>query len=181
MKLKNIVSSLAMVGALASSGAAFAQSWTGHHRSDDNDTSARRHTRVRVKADIIGTRQLDEGRGVATFKIKPEMRRDGLALATDGANVKILSVEFVYSDGRVVKERVRQTMGDGQAMTIQTGRPPGLRTVRVRYAMNDNDYYDSYSYSTRLRLVQLHTGDGYTHEEDLWKYHDDEGYYPDED
>jgi hypothetical protein len=187
MKLKNIISSLAMIGALGSGGAAFAQRWTGHHHSNSNSDSNYENRdgtwhRTRSRADIIGTGRLDEGRGTVAFTFQSGMRRDGLALSTNAGHLRILSVEFVYSDGRVVRERVRQSLGDGQMMTIQTGRPPGLRVVRVRYAMGSDDSYGyDQSSSARLRLIQIHTGDGYTHDEDLWKNHPDEGYYPDDD
>jgi hypothetical protein len=133
------------------------------------DPYSYRHHRVHEERerDVVGTERLDEGRGTAIFRVTPEMRRDGLQLSTNMPGLRIISVDFGYSDGRVVRLPGRQLRGiqDG-LLTIQTGRPPGLRTVRVRY-LNDVRYGTGV-----LQLVQLHTGDGYTHDEDLWQNRD---------
>jgi hypothetical protein len=178
MHMKKLLSMTALAGALATSSVAFAD----HDRWERGRVTTIDHRRARAEAprrqaalDVIDTERLAEGRGVATFLFESGMRRDGLQLTTDAQRVKILSVQLEYSDGRVVEVDPRQGLTAGSLLTIQRGRPPGLRVVRVAYAMNRRDR------GATLQLVQIHDGDGYTHEEDLWKYHDDDGYYPDDD
>jgi hypothetical protein len=163
MKINKILMMAALAGTLATSGAAFA---------DSRNTRASTHA---DQLDVIGSAQVRNTRGDVTFTITPEMRRDGLQLQTDAYGLQILSVSFQYSDGRIVVQRGRDVAVERSAndsmITIQRGRPPGLRVVRVKYAASSRDR------SGRLQLVQIHDGDGYTHEEDLWKYHQDEGHF----
>jgi len=161
MKLNKILSLTALVGALGISNVALAD----HDRNRDRASSGRRS----YDLDVIGTARVTEGRDHVTFRVTPKMRRDGLQLFVDAPNLRILAVEFEYSDGRVVQLRgrnLRQAMPERALITIQQGRPPGLRFVHVYYAMGYSDRAGS------LRLVQLHTGDGYTHEADLWENQD---------
>ena len=94
------------------------------------------------------------------------MRRDGLQLLNEGRSLRILSVELVYSDGFVEKLKTREigALPSNSLLTIQRGRPPGLREVKVRYATGRLDRSERRS---RLHLVQIHDGDGYTSDRDI--------------
>jgi hypothetical protein len=168
MSIKHILSLTALAGALATSGVAMAE--------DRGHWERRQSERVRhADLDVIGVARLTARRGTATFKITPEQRRDGLQLRTDSPGLKVLWIEFEYSDGFVKRTRgVNLGSQHGQLLNIQYGRPPGLRLVRVRYALdsNTNDRYDrygrsNYRRSARLELIQAHTGSGYTSDEDI--------------
>lgn len=112
---------------------------------------------------ILGSKWLRNDRGRVEFDLTPGLRRDGLMLVTDG-RVGIRKVQFVYSDGRVEtlkgRKLARMAQGDG-SLVIQTGRPPGLRHVRVWYRL------PSRQRAVDLDLVSF--GDGYTSEEDLYE------------
>jgi hypothetical protein len=113
--------------------------------------------------DVIGSARLAARRGTAEFRITPEMRRDGLQLLTEARFLRVLSVELEYSDGFIERLTGRELgrMSDGSLLTIQRGRPPGLREVRVTYQMSGRDR------RARLHLVQIHDGDGYTSDRDI--------------
>jgi len=160
MNTKLFLSMTALVGALGLSNLAHADHWR-----DRESTTIRHRERT---LDVIGSARLNARRGEVTFTITPEMRRDGLQLITGKQGVRVLSVEFVYSDGRV--ERVRgRSLEAGDPLTIQDGRPPGLREVRVRYSANRSG-------RARLDLVQIHTGSGYTREVDRPEHPDYDPY-----
>jgi hypothetical protein len=164
MSIKHILSLTALAGALATSGVAMAE--------DRGHWERRKSERVRhADLDVIGVARLTARRGTATFKITPEQRRDGLQLRTDARGLRVLWIEFEYSDGFVKRTRgVDLGSQYGQLLNIQYGRPPGLRLVRVRYALDhDNDRYgrSGYRRPARLELIQAHTGSGYTSDEDI--------------
>jgi hypothetical protein len=167
MSIKHILSLTALAGALTTSGIAMA---------DQGHWERQRSSQVRRgDLDVIGVARLNARRGTATFKITPEQRRDGLQLRTDAPGLRVLWIEFEYSDGFVKRTRgVDLGSQYGQLLNIQFGRPPGLRVVRVRYALdNNNDRYNrygdrsNYRRSARLELIQAHTGSGYTSDEDI--------------
>jgi len=170
MRLKRILSATALVGALATSPLAFAD----HFRRGDVERAPWRG------ADVIGATRLADGRGEVTFAVTPQMRRDGLALRADHPGVRILTVELGYSDGRVEGLRggaLRDAMAFDSNVVIQRGRPPGLRFVRVRYAVRTYE-------APTLELIQIHDGDGYTtkadqrNRRDGWYEYQDEGQAP---
>ena len=164
MNIKTILSLSALTGALAVSNLAHAD----HVERRDRATVDPR----RYGADVIATARLDDRRGEVTFQITPEMRRDGLQLRSNAQDLRIVSVELGYSDGRIEGLRgpeLRTAMRSGQTVTIQRGRPPGLRFVRVRYRAPASGG------SSTLELIQIHDGDGYTSRSDL--RHDRNGWY----
>lgn len=191
LNLKHFISLTTLAGALATAGVAQADGWRGHHHRNVDDQQQQSYDDqsyddgYRSNLDIIGTKTLRPGRGVATFTVTPGVRRDGLELRTGASGLRILAVDFVYSDGRIVRlpgQNLR-TQRDG-LLTIQTGRPPGLRQVRVSYRAPtyqrsgyDSRYDNGYvaQPAATLQLVQLHTGDGYTHTDDLWQNRDPDG------
>jgi hypothetical protein len=151
-----LIAATALLGALATSDLAHAD-----HPTRRETPSYRAHDQF----DVIGRARLTSRRGEVSFTVTPEQRRDGLQLASNTPDLRILAIELVYSDGRVERLRgraLRTAFRDGALITIQRGRPPGLRHVHVRYAL------PRYTRRAALQLVQLHTGDGYTHERDLW-------------
>src|SRR5690242_12482826 len=127
MKLNNILSILTLGGALATAHVASANPYRVRvydHRTQWGDSYRQQR---RWNDDVIGTAQLTAGRGVAAFQVTPQMRRDGLALRADAQNVRILAVDFEYSDGRVVRLSGRQLRPTQDGLVqIQSGRPPGL-------------------------------------------------------
>ena len=164
MNTKLILSATALAGALVTGNLAYADHLQGSFPA--------RVDSLRGEPDLIGTARLDEGRGEVTFNVVPQQRRDGLQLRSDASNVRIISVELGYSDHRVeglYGRELHSAMASGQTVTIQRGRPPGLRFVRVRYAMPPN------SYPATLQLIQIHDGDGYTSKAD--QLHDRNGWY----
>lgn len=158
MNIKNILSIAALAGALFTAG--------GVASADDQryERSGRvwRHERA-VRDDVIGVAALEGRRGVVEYRITPNMRRDGLQLRTDAQRLRILAIELEYSDGRIVEltgQKLKRGLTDGQLLTIQRGRPAGLRYVRVSYAVNRRER------GATLELIQVHTGSGYTREGD---------------
>lgn len=159
MHIKNLLSIAALAGALFSAGVASAD----HEQRYERGQGRVWHRRHADTNDVIGTASLGARRGVVEFKVTPNMRRDGLQLRTSAARLRILSIEMEYSDNRVVVlsgNILRRGIMDGDLLTIQQGRPAGLRFVRVSYAMNRRDR------SASLELIQVHTGSGYTREGD---------------
>lgn len=171
MRTKHFLSITALAGALLTGSVAFADHdrrapYTSNHdaygyRGDDGyrdyDQRGYRHDH-----DVIGRERMSARRGTASFAITSNMRRDGLQLATNARALRVVSVELEYSDGFVERLNARQLRehGDG-LLTIQTGRPPGLRHVRVHYTLG------AYDRGATLELIQLHTGSGYTSDADI--------------
>jgi hypothetical protein len=179
MKLNNKIIA-ALFGALsitATAAVASADHDRDRDRYDDRYYDADRYYDM---TRVLDTKRLRNTRGQVEFDVEPGLRRDGLMLVTNGT-VGIRKIEFHYSDGRVVTlkgrklERLPQESG---TITIQTGRPPGLRHVRVWYAQ-ETDRYSRYDRDATLKLISF--GDGYTDEEDLWENQRDQGRYPDRD
>jgi hypothetical protein len=153
MNIKTILSLSALAGALATASVASAEDrWD---RSDRSSSYDRYHHR---DLDVIDSASLRARRGTVEFTFTSGQRRDGLQLYTDARQLTILSIELEYSDGRITRLG-RRTVTDG-LLTIQRGRPPGLRKVRVKYTTARNDR------RATLALVQIHDGDGYTSEAD---------------
>src|SRR5690348_2800560 len=100
MSIKHILSLTALAGGLFVSNAAMAED-QGHWE--------RRGSTQRVRyaddLDVIGVARLNARRGTATFKITPEQRRDGLQLRTTAPGMKVLWIEFEYSDGFTKRTR----------------------------------------------------------------------------
>jgi hypothetical protein len=155
MSIKTILSTAALAGALATASTA-AQA--------DHDRRERTSVRQRdAEPDFVGTAVFRRGRGTVEFKMTPNERRDGLQLVTDAEQLRVRSIELEYSDGKIVTFRgskLRDGLVQGQLLTIQRGRPPGLRIVRVTYSASNSDR------GAKIALVQIHDGDGYTKEGD---------------
>jgi hypothetical protein len=118
---------------------------------------------VNTGLDLIATARLAGG-GTATFRITPEMKRDGLQLWTDAQRLQIRSIELEYSDGFIERfsgAQLGTSVTNGSLLTIQRGRPPGLRVVRVQYAA------PRWARGAVLGLVQIHDGNGYTDAADI--------------
>jgi hypothetical protein len=159
MNTKHILSLTALLGALVTSGVAAADDHWERRRAD----VYQRDYRAQSDLDVIGTARLDARRGTAIFKITPGVRRDGLQLATDARRLRVESVELEYSDGFVDRLGTNDLRTDryNGLLTIQMGRPPGLRVVRIRYTIGARDRGAS------LQLIQMHGGDGYTDKADI--------------
>jgi hypothetical protein len=158
MKLRSILTISALAGALATS-STIAQADRGRHGRHDRVTVRQRDT----SPDVIGTARIRGSRGVAEFRLTPGERRDGLQIWTDANRLRVRSIELEYSDGRTVTFRgnvLRDGLVPGELLTIQRGRPAGLRVVRVAYVGGRDDR------GSRLSLIQIHDGDGYTREGD---------------
>ncbi len=156
--MKNIIAA-ALLGALSLGTAGVAAADHDHDRDRDRD-GYRDYDRYDDER-VLDTRRLRRDRGRVVFDVTPGLRRDGLLLVTDG-RVAISKIQFVYSDGRVATLKARRLArmpNDDGTLTIQTGRPPGLRHVRVWYRLAPRQR------SAELSLVSF--GDGYTDEEDL--------------
>lgn len=156
MNLKTILTATALLGALATADVANADNWRRRPAPAYHQTS---------DLDIIGTARLTARRGTVEFTITPKMRRDGLQLMTNSAYLRIHEVELVYSDD-FVERLTGNELGRysaGTLLTIQRGRPAGLREVRVTYSTSGRQR------NARLHLVQMHDGDGYTSDRDIRK------------
>lgn len=156
MNIKSILTATALLGALATADVAQADDWKRR--------SAPSYHQVE-RLDVIGTARLTARRGTVEFAITPKMKRDGLQLKTNARFLKIHSVELEYSDGFVEKlsaSELGATPRDS-LLTIQRGRPAGLREVRVRYSTSARER------NAKLQLIQMHTDDGYTSDRDIQK------------
>ncbi len=157
--MKNLITA-ALFGALSLGTASLAVA------DHDRDRYESRYEDQRV----LDTKQLRNDRGRVEFDLTPGQRRDGLLLVTDG-RVAVRKIQFVYDDGRVVTigaRKLARLPQDGGALTIQTGRPPGLRHVRVWYKVGARQR------SAQLQLVSF--GDGYTDEQDEWEHENGRSY-----
>jgi hypothetical protein len=154
MSIKHILSITALAGALATTSSI---AHADHERGRRTTTT----TRVRTAPDVLGTATIRRHRGVAEFTVTPNLKRDGLQLLTDADGLRIRSLELEYDDGRIVTFKgsiLLDGLVSGRLLTIQKGRPGGLRMVRVKYIASSNDR------GAKLSLIQIHTGDGYSKE-----------------
>jgi len=164
MTYKTILSIGALAGALATT------TTLAHAEHPDQRGRDRIVSPVRGEADVIDSANLRAGRGEVTFRFTSGQRRDGLMLSTSARDLRILGVDLQYSDGLVEQLRGRElrlALTDDGTAVIQRGRPPGLRAVRVSFALPRSER------RARLELIQIHDGDGYTSEADL--RHDRDG------
>lgn len=154
--MRNFINA-ALVGALTFGTANLAIADRDHGRRHDDD---RYESRYRDDERVLDTKRLRSTRGRVELDVTPGLRRDGLMLVTDG-RIGIRKVQFVYDDGQVVTLKGRRLAAmpqDTGSITIQTGRPGGLRHVRVWYSLASRER------SAQLQLVSY--GDGYTDEDD---------------
>jgi hypothetical protein len=147
--MKNLILALAL-GALtfSTSSSALADPVRGQHRRYDDDLR------------VLDSQRVRRERGRVELDLTPGLRRDGLMLVIDGS-LAIRKVQFVYDDGEVTSlssRKLARMPNENGRITIQVGRPPGLRHVRVWYALPQNER------SARVQLVSF--GDGYTDDND---------------
>jgi hypothetical protein len=156
MNIKAILTATALLGALATTGVA---------NADHDRRRPAPAYRQASDLDIIGSARLTARRGTVELTVTPKMRRDGLQLMTNSTYLRIHEVELVYSDDFVERLTGRELgrYSAGTLLTIQRGRPAGLRTVRVTYSTSARQR------NARLHLVQMHDGDGYTSDRDIRK------------
>jgi hypothetical protein len=156
MNIKTLLTATALLGALATADVANADNWRRRPAPAYQQSS---------DLDIIGTARLTARRGTVEFAVTPKMRRDGLQLMTNSSYLRIHEVELVYSDD-FVERLTGNELGRysaGTLLTIQRGRPAGLRHVRVTYSTSGRQR------NARLHLVQMHDGDGWTSDRDIKK------------